>query len=379
MSTFIDHTRIGSAGTTVAVKDLIDLAGLPTTAGCRAIERAAVPAAADASCLAGLRAAVDADEARIVGKANLDELAAGASGVNPWFGTPRNPLDPGLIPGGSSSGSAVAVADGEAEVAIGSDTGGSVRIPSACCGVTGLKTTRGRIPTTGMVPLSQTLDTVGPLARDVAGVVRGMELLEPGFAPAAAAATVIGRVRVPDVDPRIDAAVDRALAASELEVVEVELPGWDAAFEAALAVLLPEGWRNHGAMIEREPELVGPVTVRQIELGRDHAAAEPGARAFQREWEAELARAFGRVQLLACPTLAGFAPALADFESIASICRTMELNLAGVPALAQPVATAGPLPASLQLFGPHRSEELIVATGARVEAAAGAPLGRTGE
>ena len=374
MSTFIERTAIGASGTTVAVKDLIDLAGLPTTAGCRAIERAATPAAADAPCLAGLRAAVDAGEARIVGKTNLDELAAGASGVNHWFGTPRNPLDPALIPGGSSSGAAVAVADGEAEMAIGSDTGGSVRIPSACCGVTGLKTTRGRISTEGVVPLSQTLDTVGPLARDVAGVVRGMELLEPGFVPSAAAAKVIGRVRVPGVDPRIDAAVDRALAASELEVVEVELPGWGGAFEAALAVLLPEALRNHGAMIAREPELVGPATRRQIELGRDYDAAEAAARAFQRDWEAELASAFGRVELLACPTLSGFAPPLADFESIAALCRTMELNLAGVPALAQPVATEGPLPASLQLFGPHGSDELIVATGARVESAAGVPI-----
>lgn len=376
MSTFITRTQVGATGTAVAVKDLLDLAGLPTTAGCRAIERAAGPAAADAPCLAGLRAAVDAGAARIVGKTNLDELAAGASGVNHWFGTPRNPLDPRLIPGGSSSGSAVAVATGEAAVAIGSDTGGSVRIPAACCGVTGLKTTRGRIATAGMVPLSQSLDTVGPLARDVAGVVRGMELLEPGFVPAAAGATVVGRVRVPDVDPRIDAAVDRALAASELEVVEVELPSWDAAFEASLAILLPEGLRNHGAMIERERDLVGPVTVRQIELGRDYIAAEPAARAFRREWEAELARAFERAQLLACPTLSGFAPALADFESIASICRTMELNLAGVPALAQPIATEAPLPASLQLFGPHGTEELLVATGARVEAAAGAPIDR---
>jgi amidase len=378
VSTFIDRTPIGASGTTVAVKDLIDLAGLPTTAGCRAIERAAEPAAADAPCLAGLRAAVDAGEARIVGKTNLDELAAGASGVNHWFGTPRNPLDAGRIPGGSSSGSAVAVADGDAEVAIGSDTGGSVRIPAACCGVTGLKTTRGRISTEGVVPLSQTLDTIGPLARDVAGVVRGMELLEPGFAPASAAATVVGRVRVPGVDPVIDAAVDRALAEGEFEVVEVALPSWDAAFEAALGILLPEGLRNHGAMIERERDLVGPGTARQIELGRDYADAEAPARAFQREWEAELASAFERVELLACPTLSGFAPAVADFESIASICRTMELNLAGVPALAQPVATDGPLPASLQLVGPHGVEELLVATGAVVESAAGTPIGRAG-
>ena len=186
-SVFIDSTLIGSAGTTVAVKDLIDIAGLPTTAGCLAIARTAVPAEADAVCMAGLRAAIDAGEARIVGKSNLSELAMGASGVNERFGTPLNPLDPDLIPGGSSSGSAVAVAGGEAEVGIGSDTGGSVRVPAACCGIVGLKTTHGRIPLEGVLPLAESLDTIGPLGRDLAAVVRGMELLEPGFTPGAPA------------------------------------------------------------------------------------------------------------------------------------------------------------------------------------------------
>ena len=376
MSTFIDSSAIGERGVTVAVKDLIDLAGLPTSAGCRAIADRAEPAAVDAACLAGLRAAVEHGEARIVGKTNLDELAAGASGVNPWFGTPVNPLDAALIPGGSSSGSAVAVASGEAEIAIGTDTGGSVRIPSACCGVTGLKTTHCRVPMAGVVPLSQTLDTVGPLARDVAGVARGMELLEPGFAIAPAPARTVGRVRVPGIDPGIDAAIDRALAAAELELVEVELPGWGPAFEASLAILLPEALRNHGAMIEREPEKVGEVTAAQILLGREYLAAEPAARRLREEWAAEIVAACaGRVELLAAPTLAGYALPLPEFQAIAGITRTMELNLAGVPALAQPVRGSGPLPPSLQLFGPHGCEELLLATGAVVEAAAGAVLG----
>ena len=94
------------------------------------------------------------------------------TGVNPWYGTPVNPLDPALVPGGSSSGSAVAVATGEADVAYGSDTGGSVRIPAACCGIAGLKTTWGRIPLDGVWPLSPSFDTVGPMARDVAGSSR---------------------------------------------------------------------------------------------------------------------------------------------------------------------------------------------------------------
>jgi amidase len=377
MSTFVERAEIGSGGVRVAVKDLIDVAGLPTTAGCRAVARAAEPAAVDATCLTGLRLAVEAGEARIVGKTNLDELAAGASGVNPWYGTPRNPLDPERIPGGSSSGSAVAVAAGEAELAFGTDTGGSVRIPAACCGVTGLKTTWGRIPREGVYPLSQSLDCVGPLARDVAGVVAGMRLLEPGFEPAAAPARVVGRVRVPDVDPVIDAAVDAALASAELEVVEVELPGWGPAFEAALGVLLPEAWRNNRHLIEEAPEDVGEVVTRQIALGAEYAAAEQAARETQRAWQAELGAAFERVELLACPTLSGFALPLPEFEAVAGITRTMELNLAGVPALAQPVRTEGPLPPSLQLFGPHDSEELLVATGAVVEAAAGAVLGES--
>jgi amidase len=165
-ATFIDRSQIGAAGTPVAVKDLIDIAGLPTTAGCRAIERAALPAASDAPCMAGLRAAIRAGGARVIGKTNLDELAMGSTGVNDWFGTPRNPLDPRLIPGGSSSGSAVAVGSGEAELAIGTDTGGSVRVPAACCGVVGLKTTHGRtmeVNLAGLPALAQPVRSAGPL------------------------------------------------------------------------------------------------------------------------------------------------------------------------------------------------------------------------
>src|SRR5579863_6060825 len=160
MSTFI--TRMASTGTgpRLAVKDLIDVAGVPTTAGSRAVERTATPATADAACLAGARAA----GARIVGKTNLHELAMLPLGTNQWFGTPINPLAPALIPGGSSCGSATAVATGEADVALGSDTGGSVRIPAACCGIAGLKTTYGRVPLDGVRPLAPSLDTVGPMA-----------------------------------------------------------------------------------------------------------------------------------------------------------------------------------------------------------------------
>ena len=143
-------------------------------------------------------------------------------GINPWFGTPVNPLDPALSPGGSSSGSAVAVATGEADVALGSDTGGSVGIPAACCGVFGLKTTHGRISLEGVWPLAPSLDTIGPIATSIAGLALGMELLEPGFAIATSAAGRIGRVRTGGL-PEIEAAVDRALRAA-LKAIGRESP-----------------------------------------------------------------------------------------------------------------------------------------------------------
>src|SRR5205085_523374 len=142
-----------------------------------------------------------------VGKVNLHELAVLPLGTNPWFGTPVNPLDGALIPGGSSSGSAVAVADGEADVALGSDTGGSIRVPSACCGTAGLKTTHGRVPLDGVWPLAPSLDTIGPMAAAIGGLVLGMQLLEPGFVPAGASARTIGRLPTAG-DPKLEGAVD---------------------------------------------------------------------------------------------------------------------------------------------------------------------------
>src|SRR5580658_10038363 len=248
MSTFITRFDTSGPGVRLAVKDLIDMEGELTTAGCRAVAARAVPAVADAACLAGARAA----RARIVGRTNLHELALGVTGVNPWYGTPVNPLDPRLVPGGSSSGSAVAVATFEADVAYGSDTGGSVRIPSACCGTAGLKTTWGRVPLRGVWPLAPDFDTIGPMARDVAGLVLDMELLEPGFVAEERARFRVGRLRL-DADPVIDAAVDGALAVSGWDVSEIELPRWFEATAAAGLLLVAAAWETNRALVARRP------------------------------------------------------------------------------------------------------------------------------
>ncbi|MGI8449631.1 MAG: amidase [Streptosporangiaceae bacterium] len=370
MSTWILRETVSGPGLRVAIKDLIDVAGLPTTAGSRAIAEQAVPSDADAPCLAGLRAAMARGEACLAGKTNMHELAYGISGINAAFGTPVNPLDPLRVPGGSSSGSAVAVASGEADVSYGSDTGGSIRIPAACCGIAGLKTTWGRIPLAGVWPLAPSMDTVGPMARDVAGLIAGMQLLEPGFSVAAPAPRVVGRVVI-GADPAIDQAVDAALAAAGWEVIPVDLDGLDEATTAAMTVLDAEAWGSDGVHAERAPDKIGRDVLARLRAASTITPAElSSAREHAARWRATLASLWDRVDLLALPTLLGFPPRLDQPREMVRIRGlTSPVNLAGVPALALPVPAGGPLPASIQLVGPPGGEESLLAAGAVLEQA----------
>jgi amidase len=370
MSTWILREAAPGPGLRVAVKDIIDVAGLPTTAGSLAVADLARPAGADAACVAGLRAAIARGQACLAGKVNLHELAYGISGINAAFGTPVNPLDPALVPGGSSSGSAVAVATGEADVAYGTDTGGSIRIPAACCGVAGLKTTWGRIPLAGVWPLAPSMDTVGPVARDVAGLAAGMALLEPGFTVSEGPPAAVGRVMMA-ADPAISRAVDAALAAAGWQVSPVTLPGLGAATAAAMAVLDAEAWQSDGALARSSPGRIGHDVLRRLREASQITPATLGrARQQAARWRATLSELWDRIDLLALPTLQGFPPVLGDAGGLARIRGlTSPVNLAGAPALALPVPTGGPLPASVQLIGPAGSEERLLAAGAVLEQA----------
>ena len=372
MATFITPLPHASGRTRLAVKDLIDLAGVPTTAGSRAVAETAEPAERDAPCMAGARAA----DVAIVGKVNLHELAFGASGVNEYFGTPVNPLASDRVPGGSSSGSAVAVAAADADIAYGSDTGGSIRVPAAFCGITGLKTTHGRISLDRVWPLAPSLDTIGPMARDVAGVAAGMALLEPGFAVDALSAVRLGRIRPEgfEVDPDIDAAVDNALRCCGLEVAEVRLPGWLAARAACGVILDAEAVESNRVLFD-DP-------VRRDLLGADVRARLTGgaetttdvlaaARSTQPRWRHAMAAALRQAELLVLPTVPFYPPPLAEAARQPYTAFTNPVNLSGFPALALPIRSARRMPASLQLIGPPNSEALLLATGAVIEAAAG--------
>ena len=352
-------------GVRLAVKDCIDVAGVPTTVGCPVIAERARPAAQDAAVVAAARRS----GAQIVGKTNLAELCWSAVGTNAWSGMPVNPADPRRVPGGSSSGSAVAVAAGEADVALGTDTGGSVRIPAACCGVVGLKTTWDRVPVQGVYPLAPSLDTVGPLGADVAAVELGMRLIEPGFA-AGSCELVAGRMRPEvDVDPVTDAAVDAALAAAGVRVTEVDGFGFRAAAGATDVLINAEAYQANAYLIpyldRLTPQLRRNLT-ESAAITADQVEAAERVRREARDW---FAAALDRYPVLALPTLVGAPPLLGE-SSMSLTVLTMPANLAGLPALALPVP-GGPagLSASLQLIGPPGGEERLIALGRVIEAA----------
>jgi amidase len=352
-------------GPRLAVKDLIDVAGVPTTSGSKYLAAAAVPAATDAACLTGARAA----DARIVGKTNLVELAFGADGVNPWFGTPENPLDQSLIPGGSSSGSAVAVANDDAEVALGTDTGGSVRIPAACCGVAGLKTTNGRVSLDGVRPVSPTLDTVGPMASTVDGLVLGMQLLEPGFTVDGWGPDRVARVRLPAPD-WIDDAIDDALGGTGWKVVDIDPSGWLAAWRPAMCMLDWEAMQSFAPLLPHLDQLDPAIADRITRSSPTTREQYEHALAQRDEWRAEIAALFTEFDLLVLPTLAEPVPNLDDFRNARLTACTVQANSAGVPAVALPVGAHSPVPASAQLVAPWDAEERLLAAALVLEAAA---------
>ncbi len=318
-------------------------AGLPLTAGSKALS--AFPTA-DAACLAHVR--------NVVGRTRMHELAFGITGVNDWQGTPTNPLDPTLVPGGSSSGAAVVVAAGEAEVALGTDTGGSVRIPAACCGVAGLKTTHGRISLEGVWPLAPSFDTVGPLARDVPGLVLGMQLLEPGFTVGEPGR--VARYR-PAAAAGVDAALDRVLG----RLPEVELPGWDDADAACLVILGAEAHQSSGYLLATGR--VGADVADRLRQGGARTAQErQAAQEVRVRWTAELLRVFEQYDVLALPVLRDAPAPVSDPSRQYPLRLTLPVNLAGLPAVAVPVPRRDGPPASLQLVGRPGAEEVLLAT-----------------
>jgi amidase len=364
-ATFITSFPVTGSGQRVAVKDLIDMAGVPTTAGSRVVADAAVPAAGDAACLAGLRAA----GAQIVGKTNLHELALGVTGINPWFGTPENPLDASLAPGGSSSGSAVAVAAGLVDFSLGTDTGGSIRIPAACCGVYGLKPSYGRVSRRGVHPSASSLDCVGPLGRGMPMIERAMAMIDPTFrSQRPPARATLGWLEV-EADPAVRAAARAAIDAAGVSVRTIALPAFGAAFAAGLTIIAAETWTAFGHLADCE-QLGADVRTRLLAAREVSAAQLAVAEDVRSALRAQIDEALGGVDALALPTLPDAPLTLSAARdaraALRSSCLVRPFNLSGHPALTLPIS-ADELPAGLQLVGRAGGDEALCALAAGLE------------
>ena len=389
------------AGVPVAVKDIIETAGVRTTCG-SAILRDHVPAT-DATVVTRLREA----GAVIVGKTNTHEFAFGPTNVNPHYGPCRNPHNPARVSGGSSGGSAVAVASGMAGLALGTDTGGSIRIPAAACGLVGLKPTYGRISKAGIFPLSWSLDHPGPLVRTVAdaalalGVLAGPDPRDPTTATAAPAAgpstatldpaTGLEGVRVglprgwaeKRIAPGVKAAFDGAvalLASAGARVTEVDFPPADVMMLANRLLILAEAAAYHLPNLREHAELIGADVRARLELGQYLLAADylMGGRL-----RAELAAAVGQVMtdvdLIVTPAAPVVAPYIGQDHLVwpdgretvpdALIRLPAPFNVTGQPALTLPCGWDQGMPVGLQIVGRVFEEGLVLRAGAALEAA----------
>ena len=377
-------------GIPISLKDLIDCEGTPTTAG--SLVRKDMIAAADAPVTRRLREA----GAVFVGKTNLHEFAFGTTSEDSAFGPSRNPHDPARSPGGSSGGSAIAVATGMSFGSIGTDTGGSIRIPAAACGVVGLKPEWGRISTHGVVPLSRQLDHVGPLAASVADAWTLYNALQPAKArvsmlPEAAVmkGLTFGMLKSYLFD-RLDEDVDKVLMktidllrGSGATIKEVALPHANDIATVYLHLVFGDAAEYHAPTLESRPQDYTPNVRVRLELAR-YVLAEDYIRALRGKAviTAEIDQALQGVDALICPALAIAAPPIGaatvpvkgGTEAVRAIMLrcTQPFNLSGHPAIALPCGkTPAGLPVGLQLVGHKGRTPALVQTALGVEKSIG--------
>lgn len=368
MSTFISEFRLGGGGKRVAIKDSIDIAGHPTRSGSRAFADAK-PAVRNADVVDAI---LDAGW-QIVGKTNLHELAFGVTGINDWTGTPINPQAPDRVPGGSSSGSAAAVAAGLADIAIGTDTGGSVRVPAACCGIAGLKPTYGRVSRVGAHPAVSSLDCVGPFAADMADLIAAMQVICPGFQvqglPTSSAS--VGFLEV-DCDPLLQACLDTAVDRAGWRRSLLHLSEFETAFAAGLTVINVENWAAFGHLTGKG--LIGAdVEQRLLAASRTNAAELAQAEKVRARFTQQVDAALEEFAVLLLPTMPSLPPTLIEARSASKAVAGMTplvrpFNLSGHPALTVPVELeCGGLKVGLQIVGRKGQDELVCAFGAQLQ------------
>jgi aspartyl-tRNA(Asn)/glutamyl-tRNA(Gln) amidotransferase subunit A len=353
---FISISAENGVGTVVAVKDLVDVAGMVTTAG--AVILPNEPARHDAPVIQRIRQ----EGCVIVGKTNLHEFAYGVTSVNPHYGAVRNPRDPTRVAGGSSGGSAVAVAASMCDWAIGTDTGGSIRIPASLCGVVGFKPAVGTIDTSGVIPLSRSLDTLGPMARDVEAVAEAFRMMSGERVSIEHLGTP--RIAVPagwiaDLDER----TERAWRLVSQGLPEIDFVDRDLLFRTGLTILLVEAAAYHRRWAGDFPEKYGSDVLAHIQRGLGVLAVdfEEALRERPRLQEAAT-RAMEGVDALLLPATAIVAPPVdAGNEVREPLSRfTRPFNTTGQAVVSLPAPVRG-LPVGIQVVGRNNADVLRAA------------------
>jgi Asp-tRNA(Asn)/Glu-tRNA(Gln) amidotransferase A subunit family amidase len=366
-------------GIPVAVKDIIDVAGQPTTSG-----SALFPdrlATTDATCVNALRIA----GAIIIGKTVLHELAYGATGDRSVHGASRNPHDPSRISGGSSGGSAVAVASGMVPLALGTDTVGSVRVPAALCGIVGFKPAFDDISTKGVFPLAESLDHVGVFAttvRDAAVAYAALTGASAGTAPVSPDEAAVGWIdptSIGAVEPTVSRQTQRALEAAVRHIEQVELPTTPGAlFALSATVQSSEAYAAHVGNVDKGSAVIDREVLARLQAGSRVPAWEYlHATEKRTAFRTLIDDLFTKVDLLALPTVPTTATEIGtrthQINGVASEIRSALLsltspwNLTGHPALTLPAGTIDGLPVGLQLIAPHGQEQLLFALAELIE------------
>jgi aspartyl-tRNA(Asn)/glutamyl-tRNA(Gln) amidotransferase subunit A len=371
-------------GVVISIKDLFDVAGEVTRAGSKVLAEEEKPAVADAPVVRRLRAA----GAVIVAKTNMSEFAFSGVGANPHYGTPGNPADRARVPGGSTSGGAVAAADHMCDIAIGSDTGGSTRIPAALCGIVGFKPTKRRVPTEGAFPLSYTLDSIGPMARTVAdcaladAVMAGEEPI--GLEPAPVAGLRLGIAQgmvLKDLDQIVSKAFAGATAALEkagARLSEIELSSFDDMVQANLrgGFAPAEAYAIHRERLQRRGDAVDQNVRARIERASEMSA---GDYVELGQTRARLVRVLDErladLDAVVMPTTPIVAPKISDVatpdafrpKNFLLLRNTSIVNFFDLCAISLPLPRAGGLPVGLMLVARNGHDHRLLRVAAGVE------------
>lgn len=360
MNIVAQEVSLGTGTLKVMVKDSIDIQGMKTIAGCKALQdHAAAISNADVIDL------IVAADCTITAKTNLHELAFGITGINKNFGTPINSKYPELIPGGSSSGSAAAIAAGLADFSLGTDTGGSIRMPAACCGVFGLKPSYGRVSRVGVKPEQSSLDCVGPFAASVAMIETAMQIIDPSYQKidALQAAPKLAFLKV-DADPMIWDCIQHYFNQANLQLDEVAVNSFEDAFAAGMQIINFENWQAY-AELTKTGKVSPDVNNRLLKSAETTFTQVQQAEKIRVKFKQEIDALLENYDALVLPTLPQIPPKVSDAEHTVAFLNLTALvrpfNLSGHPAISIPLEMETGFPVGLQMIAKQDADALLCA------------------